>query len=120
MTKVEKYTLSDKLVQLFLCSPHNHTSKTTSPIQKHDQYPQITQEKGIFDRLYSENQRKKEALQIYEVRKRDLELQGCTFKPYINENTQALAANHIMNVTNKKFLQRSHSQFETFSTNIER
>jgi hypothetical protein len=43
--------------------------------------------------------RKKTELHNLEERKRELELQGCTFKPQININTQILAEKYISNLS---------------------
>ena len=43
---------------------------------------------NIFDRLYKENERKKQELSTYEVLRLEKEMQGCTFRPIINSNTQ--------------------------------
>ena len=69
---------------------------------------QISQ-KDIFNRLYSENVKKRESLMRSQERFRDLELSKCTFKPSINASS-----NKKDRSVSKENQQQHQQQFHTF------
>ncbi|TNV83863.1 hypothetical protein FGO68_gene16639 [Halteria grandinella] len=125
LSEQERVCLARKLVDLFLYgnNPSLSQQNQTLPAEQ-DQNDDVsiahyetlpTQSNTIFDRLYSENQKKKHDLHLYEEQKRDLELRGCTFRPEINTNTQILAERYHSTLSQRQTsasLKRSLSKLD--------